>query len=82
MDEKIRAAHAQALLDNPVFTEALEQVQIGINRDLEQVTEPEDAFRLALLRQASANIITYIVASAESPKISDFNALQKQRKTV
>ncbi len=81
MDEQIRAKYANDLLDNPVFLEAMEQIQVGINRELEDPKiKPDDSFRLALLRQACAKVITHITSVANSPKVTEFNARQKQRK--
>jgi len=80
-EQKEREFNAKALLDNPIFMELLEEVNKGINRDMDMV-KPDDVKgmqALVLLRQASTKIVTFIVSAAESGKITEFNAKPKRK---
>jgi len=81
MDENIRADHATQLLDNPIFQEALEQVNKAINVEMDKVspTDKETALALIHLRQAANRIIQHIINVASSPKVTEFNAKQKRK---
>ena len=71
--------NAKNLLNNPVFLGLLEEVNKGIGREMDLV-KPDDLKgmqSLVLLRQASTKIVTYIATSAESSKVTDFNAKPK-----
>ncbi len=82
MDDKMRAHQAKLLLDNPVFLEALEQVQMGINREMDTV-KPNDVEAmkwLVLSRQAANRIINHITEAAKDDKIGEYNARLKRKR--
>ena len=81
LEQKEFEFQAKALLNNPVFIGLLDEVNKGINRDMDSV-KPDDLKgmqALVLLRQASTKIITYIATEAESGKITEFNAKPKRK---
>lgn len=81
LEQKEREYNAKQLLANPIFMELLEEINKGVNRDMDMV-KPDDLKgmqALVLLRQASTKIITYIVTEAESGKITEFNAKTKRK---
>ena len=73
--------HAKNLLENPVFKSALEEVNKEINREMDMVKHDDlKAMQsLILLRQAANRIITHVVNTAESGKITEFNAKPKRK---
>lgn len=79
-EQKESEMYAKQLLDNPVFVKLLDEINKGINRDMDIVKRDDLAGMqaLVLLRQASTKIITYIVTEAESGKITEFNAKPKR----
>ena len=81
MDENTRAMHAQLLLDNPVFIEALDEVNKSINRELDKV-KPDDIKSmqgLVMQRQSVNKIIQHIYTSAKSGQVVAYNAAQKRK---
>ena len=80
-EQQEKEYNAKQLLANPIFMELLEEINKGINRDMDTV-KPDDLKgmqALVLLRQATTKIITYIVTEAESGKITEFNARPKRK---
>ena len=77
----MRANQAQLLLDNIVFQEALEQVNVAINREMDTIklNDKETAYQLIQLRQAANKIVNHIVSVAESDKVTEFNARRKRK---
>ena len=81
LEQKEFEFHAKQLLSNPVFLTLLDEVNKGINREMD-IVKPDDLKgmqALVLLRQASTKIISYIVSAAETSKVTDFNAKQKRK---
>ena len=72
--------YAKELLSNPFFKEVLFEVNKDINREMDNV-KPDDLKAmqgLVLLRQSMTKIITHISVSAESEKVTAFNAKPKR----
>jgi hypothetical protein len=76
MNEEIRAEHARELLDNPIFKESLEQVNLGINREMDdlEIGDKDGAYDLVQLRQAVNRVIQHIITTANTGKVTAFNA--------
>jgi len=75
LEEKEFEFNAKQLLSNPVFLILLDEVNKGINRDMD-IVKPDDLKgmqALVLLRQASTKIISYIALAAETSKVTEFN---------
>lgn len=81
MDDQMRAHQAELLLSNEIFKEALEQVNIGINREMDSIktNDKETAYNLIQLRQAANKIIQHITNVANSNKVTEFNASKKRK---
>lgn len=81
MDDQMRAHQAELLLSNEIFKEALEQVNIGINREMDSIktNDKESAYNLIQLRQAANKIIQHITNVANSNKVTEFNAKKKRQ---
>lgn len=78
MNDEIRAVHAKALLENPIFIEALERINQSINREMDKIKNDEKhALSLVKDRQAVNKVIQYVVSVAENHKVTEFN--QKKR---
>ena len=81
MDDQLRAAQAQQLLDNAIFQEALTQVNDSINREMDTI-KPDDIKgmqSLVLMRQAANRIVQHVHLVATGAKVSEFNARPKRR---
>ena len=81
MDDQMRAHQAELLLSNEIFKEALEQVNIGINREMDSIktNDKETAYNLIQLRQAANRIIQHVHSVANSAKVTEFNAKKKRK---
>jgi len=80
-EQQEKEYNAKQLLSNPMFLELLDEVNKGINREMDSV-KPDDVKAmqaLVLLRQASTKIVSYVVSAAESGKITEFNAKRKSK---
>lgn len=82
MTPEQRKIHGQAILDNPVFMEALDEINKGINRDMDHV-KPDDIKTmqgLIMTRQAVNKVINYIMNEANNSdnKVKEFNARPKR----
>jgi uncharacterized protein (DUF1810 family) len=81
--DNARAHQAQQLLDNPIFLEALEQVNQGINREMDTI-KPDDIKSmqsLIMMRQAANKIFQHIhlIAQDNDAKVKVFNARPRNR---
>lgn len=81
MTPQEREMHSKLLLDNPVFRELMEEVNKGINRELD-IIKPDDIKSMqgiVMMRQAVNKIAQYITVSATDNQVGQFNAKQKKR---
>lgn len=74
MTPEQRTQYAKELLDNPVFLECVERINLSITRDMDKVKNDEKlALSLIRDRQAVNKVIAYFYTASESAKVTEFN---------
>ncbi len=79
MDNKIRQAEAEQLLNNRIFNEALaEYAKLWEGKALD-ARSPDDAFRVCLAKQAASDFVRMFLGYIDDGKMEDFNRSRMQK---